>query len=89
MKQAIEFKVKNIIVNNYKKYRLLKDQLTNKKINIYNKFEDIPKILLNKKVFYSMVSVSTLDGLEPSLILTRYSKNIGIVNKESLFVDGT
>ena len=84
LKQANDFKVKNIIVNNYKKYLLLKDKLNKTKINVYNKFEDIPKILLNKKVFYSMISVSTLDGLKPSLILTRYSKNIGIVNKESL-----
>jgi 1-deoxy-D-xylulose-5-phosphate reductoisomerase len=31
-----------------------------------------------------MISVSGLDGLKPSLILTKYSKNLAIVNKESL-----
>ena len=31
-----------------------------------------------------MVSVSGLDGLEPTLILSKYSKNLAIVNKESL-----
>ena len=84
LKQANEFKVKNIIVNNYKKYCELKSKIKNKKINIFNKFEDISKIINKKKIFYSMIAVSSLDGLKPSLILIKYSKNIGIVNKESL-----
>ena len=84
LKQANEFKVKNIIVNNYKKYCELKLKIKNKKINIFNRFEDIGKIINKKKIFYSMIAVSSLDGLKPSLILIKYSKNIGIVNKESL-----
>ena len=31
-----------------------------------------------------MVSLSGLDGLKPTLQLTRYSKNLAVVNKESL-----
>ncbi len=84
LKQANEFKVKNIIVNDYKRYCELKLKIKNKKINIFNKFEDISKIINKKKIFYSMIAVSSLDGLKPSLILIKYSKNIGIVNKESL-----
>tara|TARA_Y100000591_G_C21826449_1_gene696954 strand:+ start:647 stop:1813 length:1167 start_codon:yes stop_codon:yes gene_type:complete len=82
--QAKEFRVKNIIVNDYKKYCELKKKLSNKKIKVYNKFDDIHKVLFKKKIFYSMIAISGLDGLEPSLISIKYSKNIGIVNKESL-----
>ena len=31
-----------------------------------------------------MISVSGLDGLEPSIIMCKFSKTLGIVNKESL-----
>ena len=31
-----------------------------------------------------MVSVSGLDGLKPTIILSKYSNNLAIVNKESL-----
>ncbi len=85
LKQAEEFNVKNIIVNNFKKYLQLKSKVKNRKLKIFNKFDDIKRIIKkDKSVFYSMVSVSSLDGLEPCLILSKYSKNIGIVNKESL-----
>ena len=85
LKQAEEFNVKNIIVNNFQKYLQLKSRIKNRKIKIFNKFDDIKNIVKkDKSIFYSMVSVSSLDGLEPCLILSKYSKNIGIVNKESL-----
>ena len=83
-KQASEFNVKNIIINNYKKFCEIKNNQKYKKFNIFNKFEDIPKVIKKKKIFYSMIAVSGIDGLEPSLLLTKYSRNIGIVNKESL-----
>ena len=83
-KQASEFNVKNIIINNYKKFCEIKKNQKYKKFNILNKFEDIPKVIKKKKIFYSMIAVSGIDGLEPSLLLTKYSRNIGIVNKESL-----
>ena len=55
-----------------------------KKINIFNKFEDINTILNKHKIYYSMVSVSTLEGLKPTIILSKYSRNLAVVNKESL-----
>ena len=83
-KQAEEFKVKNIIINDKKKYHQAKIKYKNKKINIFNEFQDIEKILYKKNIYYSMVSVSGLEGLEPTLILSKYSKNLAVVNKESL-----
>jgi 1-deoxy-D-xylulose-5-phosphate reductoisomerase len=84
IKQAKEFRVKNIIINDYDKFIKTKLKYKKKNINIYNKFKDIDKILKNKKIFYSMVSVSGLEGLEPALKLAKYSKNLAIANKESL-----
>ena len=58
-----------------KKYKRLK-------IKFFNKFDSIRKILRKKKIHYSMISVSGLDGLKPSIILCKYSNNLAIVNKE-------
>ena len=83
-KQANEFKVKNILINDYKKFVEAKSKYKSSKIKIFNNFNCIDKILRNKTIDYSMVSISGLDGLKPTLQLTKYSKNLAIVNKESL-----
>ena len=49
-KQAKEFKVKNLIINDYKKFSEAIIKNKNKGINIYNNFKDIDKIF-KKKVF--------------------------------------
>jgi len=82
IRQAKEFKVKNIIISDYDKFIKAKSKYKN--ITIFNKFKDIDKILNKKKIFYSMIAVSGLEGLQPALILPKYSKNLAIVNKESL-----
>tara|TARA_Y100000591_G_scaffold191305_1_gene165448 strand:+ start:1860 stop:3026 length:1167 start_codon:yes stop_codon:yes gene_type:complete len=84
VKQAKELKVKNIIINNIQKYKKAKIKYAKQKFKIFNNFSDIKNIIGKKKIYYSMVSVSGLDGLEPTLILSKYSKNLAIVNKESL-----
>ena len=83
LKQAKKFKCKNVIVTDRKKFL----QLTKKnkmKLNIFNSFDDLPGILKKKKIFYSMISISGLDGLKPSILLSKYTRNLAIVNKESL-----
>jgi 1-deoxy-D-xylulose-5-phosphate reductoisomerase len=82
--QAKEFKVKNIIVNDFKKFEKAKLKLQKSNINVYNNFEIIDKIFKKKKIYYSMISISGLDGLKPTLKLSKYSKNLAVVNKESL-----
>jgi len=82
--QAKEFKVKNIIINDYKKFQKAKQKFKNKNIKIFNKFEEINNILNKKNLYYSMIAISGLEGLKPTLILTKYSKNLATVNKESL-----
>ena len=84
IKQAKEFNVKNIIICDYAKF--IEAQKKYKRLNItfYNSFSILDKILNKQKVFYSMISLIGLDGLNPTLKLIKYSKNIAVVNKESL-----
>ena len=84
LSQAKELNVKNIIINDLKTFEKAKKKINIKKINIFNKFDDINTNLNKHKIYYSMVSVSTLEGLKPTIILSKYSKNLAVVNKESL-----
>ena len=82
--QAKLFDVKDVIVtdkNSYKKAKLIYKK---EKIKFHNSFSIIDKLLKKKEIFYSMVSIVGIDGLEPSLRLVKYCKNIAIINKESL-----
>ena len=82
--QAKEFKVKNIIINDSIEFKKAQKKYKRLKIKFFNKFDSIRKILGKKKIHYSMISVSGLDGLKPSIILCKYSNNLAIVNKESI-----
>ena len=82
--QAKEFKVKNIIINDLIEFKKAQKKYKRLKINFFNKFDSIRKILRKKKIHYSMISVSGLDGLKPSILLCKYSNNLAIVNKESI-----
>tara|TARA_B100001057_G_scaffold455497_1_gene502100 strand:- start:3044 stop:4198 length:1155 start_codon:yes stop_codon:yes gene_type:complete len=84
VKQAKEFKVKNIIINDYDKFILAKKKYRKSKINFYNSFSIINKLFKKKELFYSMIAIVGIDGLEPSINLVKYSKNIAIVNKEAI-----
>ena len=83
LKQALEFKAQNIIINNKKYYLNLKKKLINKNINIFNNFETFKK-KFNTKIDYTMCAISGLAGLKPTLDLIKFSKRIGIANKESI-----
>ncbi len=84
IKQAKEFKVKNVIINDYSKFIKVKKKYKKLKINFYNSFSIIDKLFKKKEIFYSMISIIGIDGLNPSLQLIKYSKNIACVNKESI-----
>ena len=84
IKQAKEFKVKNIIISNHSKFVEVKKKYKNLNINFYNSFSVLDKLFKKKELFYSMISIVGVDGLKPSLQLIKYSKNIAIVNKESI-----
>ena len=81
LKQAKIFNVKNIIINDFQKFKLAKKK--NKNINFYNNFKTYNKIF-KKKIDYVMSSISGLEGLEPTLDIIKYTKKIAIANKESI-----
>ena len=84
IKQAKEFNVKNIIICDYAKFIEAQKKYKSLNITFYNSFSILDKILNKQKIFYSMISLIGLDGLNPTLKLIKYSKNIAVVNKESL-----
>ena len=83
LKQAKEFKVRNIVINNNNHYLNLKKKLKNKKINIFNNFESFNK-KFKTKIDFTMSAISGLEGLKPTLNLIKFTKTIAIANKESI-----
>ena len=55
----------------------------NKKIRIFNNISDFLKIY-NKKIDVTIVGISGFDGLDPTLKVIPYSKNLSSANKESI-----
>ena len=82
--QAIKFKVKNIIIEDKKKYLSFKKKFKSKNINLYLGIKNIKKILKSKKIDYVINSISGINGLEPTLNIIPNSKNILIANKETI-----
>ena len=83
IKQAKEFKVKNILIYNDKYYELLKKKIKSKKINIFSRKTKLNEIL-KKKVDYTICGISGLDGLKPTLDVIKFTKTIASANKESI-----
>ena len=82
--QAELFNVKNVILSDTKVFKEHKKKFLNKKINIYNNFNSIKKILKKKRIDYAMSSIVGLDGLYPTIELIKYTKKLAIANKESI-----
>ena len=82
-KQAKEFKVKNIIISDLNAYRKAKIQFKKSKINFYNNYDNLNKILKFKNDLV-MSSITGLNGLLPTLKSIKHTKKILIANKESI-----
>ncbi len=82
--QAKKFNVKNIIINDIESFIKAKKLYKSTKIKIFNNFDSLDTIFKKIKIDYSMISISGLDGLNPTLKMAKFSKNLAIVNKESL-----
>ena len=83
VKQSREFNVKNIIVSSKYHFQILKKKNKDKGLKIYNSFDSLKKILVNK-IDYSMCAISGIEGLKPTYDIIKFTKNIGIANKESI-----
>jgi 1-deoxy-D-xylulose-5-phosphate reductoisomerase len=82
-KQALMFNVKNLIITDLKSYKILKKKTKNLNINVFNNFNNFENIF-KKKIDYVMSSIIGLDGLQPTLKVIKFTKNIAIANKESI-----
>ena len=83
LKQAKQFKVKNIIITDPACFEKAKIINNDKSIKIYKNHSQLNKIL-NKKIDYTMSSIVGIDGLIPTLNIIKYTKQIAIANKEAI-----
>ena len=83
LKQAKLFNVKNLIITNKISYKKIKKKKISNKIRIFNDFENFKKIF-QKKIYYTMSSISGIEGLKPTIEMIKYTKNIAIANKEAI-----
>ncbi|MDC3117857.1 1-deoxy-D-xylulose-5-phosphate reductoisomerase [Candidatus Pelagibacter sp.] len=81
--QSKKFNVKNIIITDPNSYRKAKKDHKSKKINIFQNFKYLKKVL-PKKIDYVMSAISGIDGLLPTYEIIKYTKLIAIANKESI-----
>ncbi len=81
--QAKKFKVKNLIITDPNSFKKIKKICKNKKINIFQNFDNLKKIL-PKKIDYVMSSISGIGGLLPTFKIIKHTKLIAIANKESI-----
>ena len=84
MRQAKDFKVRNLIITNKDIYQVLKKKKIGKKIKIYNDFENLNVIFKKQKIDYLMSAITGIEGLSPTLKVIKYTKKIAVANKESI-----
>ncbi len=81
IKQAKEFKAKNVLIKNNKFYLKVKKSL--KKTKVYSGNISIKKIV-NQKIDYTMSAVVGLAGLQLTIDAVKISKTVAIANKETI-----
>ena len=81
--QAKKFNVKNVIITDLDSFKKTKILCKNRKINIFQNFNDLRKIL-PKKVDYVMSAISGIGGLLPTYKIINRTKLIAIANKEAI-----
>jgi 1-deoxy-D-xylulose-5-phosphate reductoisomerase len=83
LKQALEFNVKKIVIFNKKKFYKFEKSFKRNKISVYFSIEDALK-KNKRKSFLTINAISGIDGLEPSINIIKYTRNLAIANKESI-----
>ncbi len=83
LKQAIKYKVKNVIILNRTKFEIYKKKFQKHKIKVYFDFKNLHKIF-NKRIYYTINAISGISGLDPTLSIIKHTKNLAIANKESI-----
>mgnify|MGYP001173443589 FL=1 len=81
--QAKQFNVKNLVITDPDSFEAAKKFCKNKKINVFQNFENLKKILPNK-IDYVMSAISGIGGLLPTYKMIKFTKLIAIANKEAI-----
>ncbi len=81
--QAKKFNVTNIIITDPNSFKKTKTICKNTRINIFQNFEGLKKIL-PKKLDYVMSAISGIGGLLPTHRIINRTKLIAIANKEAI-----
>jgi len=81
--QAKKINCKNILIYDEYNYFLSLKKNKDKSLKIFNNIKDFTKTL-NKRIDYTMCSITGLAGLKPTLEAIKFSNNIAIANKESI-----
>ncbi len=81
--QANFFNVNNLIITDKKAYLKIKSKKKFKNKNLLNNFNNINN-LFKKKIDYVMSSISGIGGLDPTIKIIKFTKNIAIANKEAI-----
>ena len=84
LKQSSILKPKSVIIFDEKKYFNYKKKFENKKIKVFNSFNELKINSLKKKIDYIMCSITGLAGLDSTINCIDKTKNIAIANKESI-----
>ena len=82
-KQAIQFKVKNIVIFDKNSYLNNLKKFKDKKIRVFPTIKEALK-RNKKKSFLTINAISGIEGLEPTLDIIKYSNNLAMANKESI-----
>ncbi len=78
--QIKKYKPKIFIVNDFITFVKIKKKFKNKKIKILNNLKDIKL----KKIDITICAIPGIQGLEPTIYITKFSKKILLANKESV-----
>ena len=84
LRQAKYFKVKNLIITNKNSFRKIKNYGNLSNIKIFDNFDVLRKIFNQKKIDYTMSSISGIQGLKPTIEIIKYTNKIAIANKEAI-----
>ena len=84
LKQTSNLKPKSVIIFDKKSYLKYKKNFIQKKVKVFNSFNELKRNSLKKKIDYVMCAISGLSGLESTLDSISITKNIAIANKESI-----
>jgi 1-deoxy-D-xylulose-5-phosphate reductoisomerase len=85
LNQAIKYNVKNVIIFHKSTFKNIFKQkiFKKKKINLFNDFETFINSY-KKKFYYSIISITGIYGLQPTLNIIKHTNKLAIANKESI-----